>query len=213
MPFSTVYTKFKTFANAGTLLPADLNSIQDDLGNQLATNNVMSGVNEGSNVRRGKSIISTSESRTNVAYGLLATPDQVQNVILPTDGLIVVSYQAIWQNSVSNAGRAAIFLGANQLKAALTTGAPTIMESAGVAEIADDGILHSDCFGLRSASGVGASTDVTTGQIIGSTSSSSSGPCYIFAAAGTYTVSVQFKSPSGSVTVKNRKLWVWTMGF
>ena len=35
----------------------------------------------------------------------------------------------------------------------------------------------------------------------------------VFAAAGTYDISVQFKASSGSVTVKNRKLWVWTMGF
>lgn len=35
----------------------------------------------------------------------------------------------------------------------------------------------------------------------------------LFAAAGTYDVSVQFKSSSGTVTAKERKLWVWTMGF
>ena len=36
---------------------------------------------------------------------------------------------------------------------------------------------------------------------------------FAFAAAGTYTVSVQFKASSGSVTASNRKLWVWTIGF
>jgi hypothetical protein len=64
--------------------------------------------------------------------------------------------------------------------------------------------------------------DFTTGQVVGagpqmSVSATSpqlvGGPCYIFAAAGTYTVSVQFKSSSGSVTAKNRKLWAWTLGF
>lgn len=39
MPFSAgSYTKTKTFANSGSLLPADLNTIQDDLGNATAAN-------------------------------------------------------------------------------------------------------------------------------------------------------------------------------
>ena len=33
------------------------------------------------------------------------------------------------------------------------------------------------------------------------------GPCEVWASAGSYAVSVQFLAASGSVTVKNRKLW------
>jgi hypothetical protein len=36
MPFGPAYTKTKTFAALGTLLPGDLNSIQDDLGGAIA---------------------------------------------------------------------------------------------------------------------------------------------------------------------------------
>jgi hypothetical protein len=40
------------------------------------------------------------------------------------------------------------------------------------------------------------------------------GSCEIFAAAGTYTVSVQFKGiGSTSVSVSNRKLWVQVLPF
>jgi hypothetical protein len=68
--------------------------------------------------------------------------------------------------------------------------------------------------------------DATTGQVVGAGNGSVSyqnevrattsnlmmgGPCYIFAAAGTYVVSIQFKSTSGTVTVKGRKLWAWSM--
>lgn len=36
MPFSgTTYTRTKTFANGGNLIPSDLNGIQDDLGNEI----------------------------------------------------------------------------------------------------------------------------------------------------------------------------------
>jgi hypothetical protein len=34
----------------------------------------------------GKSIIATEETRTNVAYGTLTTPDVVTGIVLPTDG-------------------------------------------------------------------------------------------------------------------------------
>src|SRR4051812_26149246 len=49
----------------------------------------------------GSSIIATEESRTNVAYGKLPTPDQVSGVVLPPNGLIVVVYQALWKSSVA----------------------------------------------------------------------------------------------------------------
>jgi hypothetical protein len=39
------------------------------------------------------------------------------------------------------------------------------------------------------------------------------GVCYVFAAAGTYDVSVQFKASSGSITAKSRKLWVSSVDY
>jgi hypothetical protein len=65
---------------------------------------------------RGKSIITGPESRSNVAYGKLATPDQV-TVTLATDGLLKILYQATWQESIAGAAGAAIFIGSNQLQA------------------------------------------------------------------------------------------------
>jgi surface-anchored protein len=35
------------------------------------------------------------------------------------------------------------------------------------------------------------------------------GVCWIFAAAGTYKITVQFKASSGNVKVKERNLWAW----
>jgi hypothetical protein len=51
----------------------------------------------------GKANIAAAESTTATSYaiGNLTTPDRVQNVVMPTDGLIAVWYQAIWQNTVS----------------------------------------------------------------------------------------------------------------
>lgn len=180
--------------------------------------------------QRGKSIIATTETRTNVAFGTLPTPDQV-TVVLPTDGLIKIAFQGMWQEQVAGAGQAAIFIGANQLKvqsdaSALPRG-PAVQAAVMGGVAARDAPLVSAPIGLVSLNPGGSYTaDVATGQAVGFANKGDvaswdvgsgfgavgplqhGGSCFVFAAAGTYTVSVQFKSTSGSVTVKNRKLWV-----
>lgn len=188
----------------------------------------------------GKSIIATEQSRTNAAYGTMATPDEVE-ITLPESGLIAVAYQATWEESNSELGRAAIFVGSSQLKIAnALSGAPQT-QAAVVAAAPGPNIfrpLVTTSFGLLSSYAVSTAYtgDVTTGQAIGiaaaglenhiyyqelggavgriypeSPGGAFGGPCYIFAAAGTYAISVRFKASAGSVTVKNRKLWVWSM--
>lgn len=186
---------------------------------------------------RGAANIAASESRTNTAYGLLTTPDQVTGIVLPTNGLIRVSYQATWQESVAGAARAAIFVGSNQLTIAASDGASasdaqfqaaaTNNASANVA--APLATTANGLFSVNVGSG-GYLGDVTTGQVVGLSPYGGNlvqelggairtpvgiggGACEITAAAGTYTVSVQFKASSGSVTASNRKLWVETIPF
>lgn len=173
------------------------------------------GITQGATTRRGKSIIATTESRTNVAYGTLTTPDQV-SVTLPTDGLLFVAYQATWQNSVSSAGRAAIFLGANQLQGVPISG-PTYgnQQAGGSSNTGTDVLLSTTPLGLQTNAGSGLIGVVpTTGAVLGAGYGAQNyGLTTILAAAGSYAVSVQYSSTSGSVTVKNRQLWVWTIGF
>jgi hypothetical protein len=199
------------------------------------------GLTSSSGTRRGKSIIATTESRTNTSYGLMTTPDRVSGIVLPTDGFIVVMYQATWQESVKNAARVSLFLGASQVKAQASFSGPSGQGPAVVEAAINlpstlniDVPLFSTPVGLMSmdpgAAG-GIAADVATGQVVGgiapdaavtyssgtpaviSAGTAGGGPTYIFATAGTYDISVQFKASSGSVTVKNRKLWVWTIGF
>lgn len=170
---------------------------------------------------RGKSIIATTEARTNVAFGLMPTPDQVNELVVPTDAVICVLAQMTWQESVAGAASAALLIGANQLSTVgVTGGSPITATGVGVtsgqpANI--DEALSTWPGGLRgqtSRSGGAYTGDVTTGQAIGLQAGATgvmSGICFLFVAAGTYDVGVQFKATSGSVTAKNRKLWVWTM--
>src|SRR6185312_11970680 len=64
------------------------------------------GVNQSGQTIKGSSVIATSESRSNTAFGLMPTPDQVSGLVLTAAGLIVVWYQATWSESVANAGQA-----------------------------------------------------------------------------------------------------------
>lgn len=202
-------------ANAGV----SANNLATALAQMLGVTNV-------ANTGRGVTVIATTEARTNTAYGTLTTPDQVTGIVLPTNGLLFVGYQATWQESVNNAARAAIFLGANQLQIASDNAAAPAVQEAAIAAggVSIDKPLRSTIGGLLCRPGtVTAYTgDVTTGQVLGALAPADgtptallgyTGATTIFAAAGTYTVSVQFKASSGSVTAKNRKLWVWTMGF
>lgn len=165
-------------------------------------------------VRRGKSIIPTSQSSSNAAYVFLATPDRVQNVVLPTDGLIMIAFQALWQESVAGAARAAVVIGSNQLK---TVGNPP----PGQAAIIQSGVVNVDAalatfYGGLQGSTTGTSmANVATGQVVGlPVPAAAGGTCAVFAAAGTYDIGVQFQALSGgTVTVKDRRLWVWTIGF
>lgn len=130
------------------------------------------GITKGSNVRRGKSIVATSESRSNVAYGLLATPDRVQNLVLPTDGLIAVSYQALWQESVAGAGRAALFLGSNQVQVQADMAGPRgpVTQAAvtgGFAAAVDLPLCTFPLGLICPGAGNAFSADVTTGQVLG----------------------------------------------
>lgn len=193
------------------------------------------GLNESGTVRRGKCIVATQESRTNTAYGKLATPDEVENVVLETAGFIEIDFLAIWQCSVADAARAAIFIGENQLKIDRGTVNPVLQAAwintyDGMPDVPT--VLGTSPQGLVSGgtATVVTSDPVTTGQVLGAAPVYTGnmeldgnpltfselflgGSVRVEVAAGTYDISVRFKSASGSVTVKNRRLRVWTQAF
>lgn len=171
------------------------------------------GIAGGGTVRRGKSIIAAEETRAVGSFGLMPTPDRVQNIVLPTDGLIFVSFFACMSGQPT--GAAAIFIGANQLK---------IQDDTSTAPVVQQAILVGTSYAPITSDRVGLvvgdtsiGVPVTTGQAVALRATAAGspgvydagGPCAIFAAAGTYDVSVQFLNAK----VKERRLWVWTMGF
>ena len=186
---------------------------------------------------RGTTNIATLQSISSTSYTTLITADQVQNLVLPTDGLIAIWYQATWKETVANAARAAIFIGANQVKVAPSNTGPALTQAAATGASATTNTnfpLFSLPSGLASTVGTAYTGDVTTGQVVGFVSTGTNfysqeiggsvvsssagvfglgGPCWVFAAAGSYDVIVKFKASSGSVLASNRKLWVETLVF
>lgn len=166
--------------------------------------------------RRGKLNIAASESTsaTTYAFNNLTTPDRITQIVLPTDGLLIVGYHAIWQNTVASNAKAAVFIGANQIKRDQGGGATAVQEATGNATINIDVPLASSFDGLVGASSASAgAAEVTTGQIL-SQAGSTGGWVEVFLAAGTYDVSVQYKNvAAGTLTAKNRHLWVETRDY
>jgi len=193
-------------ANNFTTLQNTINGNIDSTNLSAATAQAAA-VNQSGQTVKGATNIATSQSTTSTTYTTLATPDQVTGVVLPTNGLLLVTYDATWQESIAGAARAAIFIGANQLRQASQTG-PVVSE-AQIGGANNNTKLYTT--GVLTSFNAAANYpgDATTGQVIGQGGL----PAFIYAAAGTYTVSVQFKASSGTVTALNRKLWVQALSF
>jgi hypothetical protein len=177
--------------------------------------------------------IATVETRTVNTFALLATPDRVQNVVVGANTVLGVLYTAQWKASgAGTSGEAAIFCGANQLKIERAASAPLTQAALLGSDATAYSPLSSFVGGLASASAGAVDTGarVTTGQVLGTlpkagiTSLQSlggsgstlpadmplGGACLISGlAAGTYDISVQFRNITGTVSVRNRRLWIY----
>ncbi len=149
-------------------------------------------------------VIPAEETRTNTAYGKLTTPDEIQGVVVPTGSLVVVGYSALWKSSLGGTnGRAAIFIGTNQLKYNLGTQeayATTVFSR-----------LATQPGGLGTISSETPPPFNSTGEALGN--EGIGGFCFIQRLeAGTYTISIQYRAVSSSVTARERILWVGVLG-
>lgn len=176
-------------------------------------------------------LIEGSETRTNAAYGKLTTPDEIKEVAVPAGSVLLIGYEALWENSKAGKGRAAIFIGANQLKVIDDGATPLTSAAIGGGEGGAGNRIVTCQAGLISGSAVGsyavqgdiANTGVALGlfantiapqiEINGAAKELPKGIygglCQVIGlAAGTYNISVQFKSAEGSISAKARRLLI-----
>ena len=108
--------------------------------------------------------IPTEQTRESSTYGTLTTADEIKEVPVPKDGILKVGYTAAIKSSVSNEGRAAVFIGENQLKADKGGTSPA------TADVASKGTTFhhiSSCpKGLETSFASTWTGDVTTGQAL-----------------------------------------------
>jgi hypothetical protein len=178
-------------------------------------------------------IISTEETKTSESFTALTTADEIQNIVVPAGGFMLVGYKAIWKSGTKGVGRgaAAIFLGENQLRVPDPAGGEG-KQAARSSTLTENqwGSLTSCPLGLVGSQTVtpGALAWPTTGAVVGMPQSAEAelgggmlasgaygGLCQVFAAAGTYNLSVRFKAGGGGapLTVKERQLWVVVFGY
>lgn len=158
----------------------------------------------------GPKVIAPEETRENTVFGKLPTADEVSGVVVAANQLVLVAYSALTKPSVTGAGRAAIFIGSNQLKIPSTTfTVPAVVEAS---SSTNEGFatLSSQANGLISSTGGNAF--VTTGMVLSATESKGGFTIVQRLAAGTYAFSVQYRSTSGSYAAKERILWVGVLG-
>lgn len=147
-------------------------------------------------------VIATEQSRTLSSFGKLSTADEISGIEVPSGGLLAIRYSALVSVGSSFPGAVALFINAQQLKA----GSGLASQELEISSNGFSAILTAGSGGLISQGEV--SSLPTTGYGMGVTE--------VVVPAGTYAVSVQYKTHSGTsqtITAKNRTLWVSVAGF
>lgn len=175
------------------------------------------GLTDATVTRSGRTNIPTLETTTSLGHTFLTTNDRVQNITVPSGGLLFVVYSALWKEATNASARAAIFLNGVQLKQQNNAGGNSPQEI-GISSGTPDrfNVLFTAPRGLMSTSDpIDHTVDVTTGQAHSPliTAGLDGGVCLIRGlTAGVYEVGVKFKATLGGlVTVQNRDLQVWTV--
>lgn len=138
--------------------------------------------------------IATEQSTSSTTFTTLSTADETSGVVLPAGGKIRITYAAIWKSSVEEAGKAAIFLDSTQVQ----SGNFGASEASAITSFATLATTGSSTQGVLSRGG--SYSAFTTAEAVR--------PVDVFAPAGTYVISVKYRAASGSVTARERKLWV-----
>jgi len=144
-------------------------------------------------------IIATEESRTSASYGLLATPDEVSEVVVPEGALVLVSYIALARQETAGNVNANIFFGSTAV-----TGPEALEEEGGGHASTNFRAVFTDGpLGLRFG-GQTVNNVPSTGFLMGVSE--------FYVAPGTYSVSIRWKTSAGKALVKQRRLYVGVKG-
>jgi hypothetical protein len=169
------------------------------------------GLNSGSVVGRGVTNVAAAQTTSGTSFGFLSTHDEVTGITLATNGLIKIDYLAQVKVSAGT-GQAGLFINPGSGYVALNFPAAnntfTQVTGSFTATHISPMVTNGNAL-TTTASGSSDSTFVTTGMAL----PSAGGSVIVMAAAGTYSIGVQYLNSAGTTTAQNRTLWVQTVNF
>lgn len=190
----------QNFVDARTVLNGNIDG--DNM--TAATKNAIA-LSDTSVIRRGKSIIATSETIAGTSYATLTTPDRISSLVVPTNAVVWVSYWCAVNKSAgatTDTFAAGLFFGANEVRSRFGVAAAGVsgglMEAAGVTSGTAAPLLtnvftdYTDAgWNTLSSAATLPVDDTTNGHPVGAF-------IPITIAAGTYTLEVRFKKLAGA---------------
>lgn len=206
----------QTGANEWADVQANDEAIATVVNGELSNENIVAGANIARSKLEGgaqgiagtlytPTVIATEESRTNVAFGTLTTPDEISGVVVPTNGILFVGYLAAVKSSVASAGSIALFIGSNQ--ATESSGSLSTTSTEGTGFSAFQTYSGPAKGGAEQGLGRFGAASFNTTSMLGAGMAE-----FVGLAAGTYAISVKFKASSGSITAKQRRLTCFVLG-
>lgn len=194
--------------------------------NDLESSSVLdkAGINSTAVKRRGVCEVLTEETIASSSSNVLApTPDRIQNLVLPTDGLIFIVFRClIKSNNAATVISAVPYLSSNRIAIPTDGTYPTDMTPNTNSTYWSILQTHSGGFSIAptiNTFGDSSFDNIATGEVLGLRDAyptpevNRGGVLVVEAAAGTYDVSIKYTTSTNSGAVKQRKLWVWTQGF
>lgn len=161
------------------------------------------------NTGRGYLNVAVQNTTSSTTFVYMTTQDLITGITMGSNGLILIDYQAL----VSGIGTVTLVLNGTPIVIGVANGAPAATGAQAAVNSTDFGPLVTTGIGLAATTSNSTnSTEVTTGQILGT--ATGGGTVRVWIPSGTYSVGVQYEATSGhSISAQNRHLWVRTENF
>lgn len=151
-------------------------------------------------VNQASSVIATSQTRTNTAFGTLTTADTV-TLTVPTTGIVEVFAFADIKESVNDTAEVGLFVDAHEAFGVQNWHTQTSTAAGNFL------VLYSWQDGLKPlGDSLGGSGGVTLSALSSGLGCVPLGRITVAVSAGSHTFDLRFKSTSGTVTAQNRTL-------
>lgn len=191
------------------------------------------GVTTASGTRRGYNRHDTTDdsvsypvvTTTSTSFGVLDAHDQINNVVVPSNGgLVFVVYRALWKLAgATGPAKVTLFVGSQQLRSVAHDQVTPVSVAESLSQTGTNWSPltstptgaggGSGMFGSKPSTSSNSSVDNTLPQAWSSDDTIRWAPAVFEAPGGTYNISIQYKVTDGTLSVKDSRLRIWVVGF